>query len=59
MAVKEKNQLRIGSLPRILSGHERGNLKSMHETGPHRMAEARPEKKIYSEILRSRPGVCC
>ena len=30
-----------------------------HETGPHRMAEARPEEMISSQILRSRPGVCC
>ena len=28
-------------------------------TGPHRMAEARPEEMISSQILRSRPGVCC
>ena len=30
-----------------------------HKTGPHRMAEARPEEMISSQILRSRPGVCC
>ena len=42
-------------LPRIYFGHERGNL----ETGPHPMAEARPEEKTSSQILRSRPGVCC
>ena len=38
---------------RIHFGHEK------HKTGPHRMAEPRPEEKIYSQILRSRPGVWC
>ena len=44
----------MAELPRILFGHER-----KHETGPHRMAEARPEEMVSSQILRSRPGVCC
>ena len=63
----EKNyEMRIGSLPLSWNGRITQNsfwawarqLKK-HETGPHRMAEARPEEKIASQILRSRPGVCC
>ena len=65
--MKKNYEMRIGSLPlswngRITQnsfGHERGNLIKKHETGLHRMAEAQPEEMIYSQILRSRPGVCC
>ena len=46
-------------LPRILFGHERGNLRSTRLALPHRMAEARPEEMICSQTIRSRPGMCC
>ena len=48
----------MAELPRILFGHERGNLRSTRLALPHRMAEGRPEENISSHILRSRPGVC-
>ena len=38
--------------------YKAGQLEK-HETGPRRMAKARPEVKISSQILRSRSGVCC
>ena len=62
----EKNyEMRIGSL--LLSWNGRITQNSFwawarqlkkHETDPDRMAEARPEEMISSQILRSRPGVC-
>ena len=63
----EKNyEMRIGSLPLSWNGRitqnsfwARARQLKKHETGPHRMAEARPEEMISSQILRSRPGVCC
>lgn len=60
--------IRMAELPRILFGHEGGNLRSTRLTLPHpchQMAEARPpggrcsQKKISSQILRKSPGVCC
>ena len=63
----EKNyETRIGSLPLSWNGRitqnyfwARARQLKKHETGPHRMAETRPEEMISSQILRSRPGVCC
>ena len=51
--------MRIGTLPLSWNGRITQNsfwawarqLKK-HETGPHRMAEARPEEMISSQILR-------
>ena len=53
----------MAELPRVLFGHERGNLTSTRVELIN-MAKARPagekssEKKISSHIVRNRPGVC-
>ena len=64
--MKKRYKMRVGSLPLSWNGRITQNSfwawarqLEKHETGPHRMAEARPEEMISSQILRSRPGVCC
>ncbi|XP_068729696.1 steroidogenic acute regulatory protein, mitochondrial-like [Montipora capricornis] len=43
----------------LTAGSNESEAEKNHEAGPHRMAEARPEEMFSSQILRSRPGVCC
>ena len=51
---KQRREIVSCRLGRIKHGGSRVKLS----LGP-RMAEARPEEMISSQILRSRPGVCC
>ena len=60
------HKMRIGSLPlswngrselpRILFGHEQGNLRSTRLWSSLNMAEVRPEEEISSHILTSMGG---